>query len=490
MSQITSPATYSISRPQDVIDIVNKNSAINTSIGVIFIALGGILIDAYQAAMVGFGNKYIAAQFGISPGLAATVNASVLIAALIGGLLANRVINRFGQKRAFIIGMGLCTIGAAAVAIAPSIWWVLVCRVIMGFGLGIDFPLATNAVAELRGSTSKKTGTSVNLWQMAWYVSTTVVYLVLLPLLLSGIAEEQLWRYGIFIGAIFAVIFMILRYFFIGESAMWAARVGRYQEACDILGKRYGVQARVAASMILRYFFIGESAMWAARVGRYQEACDILGKRYGVQARVAASGTTEAKFSEKAENKYSGGYGILFNDRYRKRTILGCVVATMQAWQYNAGTTEAKFSEKAENKYSGGYGILFNDRYRKRTILGCVVATMQAWQYNAVGVYLPLTLAGIISGGLTGALTGSAVVNALCGVTGGMIGSFILQRLGTRRQSMYGFAVVTLALLSLGALARDDRLVYSPTTGYSPTVDVWICCCDLSIAVVRRTGND
>ncbi len=63
--------------------------------------------------------------------------------------------------------MGLCTIGAAAVAIAPSIWWVLVCRVIMGFGLGIDFPLATNAVAELRGSTSKKTGTSVNLWQMA-----------------------------------------------------------------------------------------------------------------------------------------------------------------------------------------------------------------------------------------------------------------------------------------------------------------------------------
>lgn len=52
MSQITSPATYSISRPQDVIDIVNKNSAINTSIGVIFIALGGILIDAYQAAVL------------------------------------------------------------------------------------------------------------------------------------------------------------------------------------------------------------------------------------------------------------------------------------------------------------------------------------------------------------------------------------------------------------------------------------------------------
>jgi len=366
MVQATSPTLYSISRPQDVIDIVNKNSAIKANAGIIFIALGGILIDAYQAAMVGFGNKYIAAQFGISPGLAATVNASVLLAALIGGLLANRVINRFGQRRAFLIGMALCTLGAAAVAIAPNIWWVLVCRVVMGFGLGIDFPLATNAVAELRGSQSKKTGTSVNLWQMAWYVSTTVVYLVLLPLLLSGIAEDQLWRYGIFIGAVFAVIIMILRYFFIGESAMWAARVGRYDEACDILRKRYGVHA---------------------------------------------------------------------------------VVALDKNSQQESVT---------EKKIHTGYGILFNARYRKRTLLGCVVATMQAWQYNAVGVYLPLTLAGILSGGLVGALSGSAVVNALCGVTGGLIGSLIVQRLGTRMQSMYGFGVITLALLALGALATTN----------------------------------
>lgn len=367
MAQITSPTPYTISRPQDVIDIVNENSAVRASTGIVFIALGGILIDAYQAAMVGFGNKYIAMQFGISPGLAATVNASVLIAALIGGLLANRVINRFGQRNAFLIGMALCTIGAAAVAVAPNIWWVLVCRIVMGFGLGIDFPLATNAVAELRGSKSKKTGTSVNLWQMAWYVSTTVVYLVLFPLLLSGIAEDQLWRYGIFIGALFAVVIMVLRYVFIGESAMWAARAGRYDQACDILRSRYNVHASVAA----------------------QPASD---RRTNEQPKVVQA----------------------------------------------------------------GYGVLFNARYRRRTLLGCIVATMQAWQYNAVGVYLPLTLAGILSGGLSGALTGSAIVNAACGITGGLIGSLLLQRFGTRRQSMYGFAVVALALLALGALATTN----------------------------------
>lgn len=109
MTHSSARTTYRISRPQDVIDIVNANSALRSNIGIVLIALGGILIDAYQAAMVGFGNKYIAAEFGISPGLAATVNASVLIAALIGGLLANRVINTFGQRKAFLIGMGMCT---------------------------------------------------------------------------------------------------------------------------------------------------------------------------------------------------------------------------------------------------------------------------------------------------------------------------------------------------------------------------------------------
>ncbi|KAA5606665.1 MFS transporter [Roseospira marina] len=361
----TASHAHVIRRPQDVVDLVNTHPAIRSGLGITLIALGGILIDAYQAAMIGFGNRYIAQEFGISPGLAATVNASVLIAALFGGLMANRVVERFGQRTAFVIGMGMCTVGAAAVAFAPNVLALLLCRIIMGIGLGIDFPLATSAVAELRGSSSKKTGTSVNLWQMGWYLSTTVVYLILVPLAASSVAEPDLWRYGIFIGAGFAVVVMILRWVYLGESAMWAARKNRFDQSCRILKTRYGVDAQTASDAV-------------------------------------------------------------------------------------AGT------EGATDQVKGAYRILLSGRYRRRTILGCVVATMQAWQYNAVGVYLPLTLAGILTGGLTSALWGSAAVNLLCGVTGGAIGSLIVQRVGARRQSMIGFGFVVAALLILGLVGRDN----------------------------------
>jgi MFS family permease len=288
----------------------------------------------------------------------------VLVAALIGGLLANRVINAFGQRKAFLIGMGCCTLGAFAVALAPSIWWVLVCRIVMGIGLGIDFPLATGAVAELRGASSKKSGMSVNLWQMGWYLSTTVVFLVLLPLNSTSVAEADLWRYGIFVGSIFAVLVMVLRYVYIGESAMWAARTDRYGEACRILAERYGIDAEVAA--------------------------------------------------------------------------------------------DVQSDRETPVKFHGSYRVLFQGPYGRRTVLGCVVATMQAWQYNAVGVYLPLTLAGILAGGLTNALWGSAAVNALCGITGGAIGSIIVRKVGSRRQSMIGFGLVVVALLTLGYLGKGN----------------------------------
>lgn len=356
-------ATNVIHSPQDVVDLINDQSK-NASLFVTLVALGGIMLDAYQAAMVGFGNAYIAAEFGISQGMAAVVNASNIVAALIGGLIADKVVNKFGQRTTFLLGLGLCTLGAFLISVAPSIWVVLICRIMMGLGLGIDFPLATTAVSELQGTKNKKTSTSVNLWQMGWYIATSIVFLVLIPIHFSGLADPLLWRYGIFIGGCFGVIVMILRFVLIGESAMWASRKGKFQLAADILQRRYGINATVADDAVV----------------------------------------SDATQDNKQE------------------------ISTMKA-----------------------YKIVLSPKYRKRTILGVVVATMQAWEYNAVGIYLPLTIGGILGNEMASSLTGSAIVNAIFGITGGCLGSLAVVKFGSRRLSMIGFFCVTVLLITLGS---------------------------------------
>ncbi len=86
------------------------------------------------------------------------------------------------------------------------------------------------------------------------------------------------------------------------------------------------------------------------------------------------------------------------------------------------GYNRSEILEKAENKYSGGYGILFNDRYPNAPFLAV------SWQPCRRGNITPRCLSSSYVGGNNKwraywRVTGSAVVNALCGVTGGMIGS-------------------------------------------------------------------
>lgn len=357
-----SSATNVIKKPQDVIDLINDKSK-GASLLVTLVALGGIMIDAFQAAMIGFGNAYIAAQFEISQGTAAIVNASNIVAALFGGLIADKVVNLLGQRKAFLLGLGLCSFGALLITFAPSIWIVLICRVMMGLGLGIDFPLATTAVSELQGAKNKKTSTSVNLWQMGWYLATSLVFLILLPLHISGLEDPKLWRYGIFIGGCLGVLVMILRFFILGESAMWASRKGHFELAAEILKRRYGIEAIVDPNASIEVISSKGNAISSAKA----------------------------------------------------------------------------------------YKMVLSKKYRKRTILGVVVATMQAWQYNAVGIYLPLTIGGIVGNEMTSTLTGSAIVNAIFGITGGAIGSLLVVKLGSRLLSMIGFFAVGALLLLLGS---------------------------------------
>jgi hypothetical protein len=65
--------------------------------------------------------------------------------------------------------------------------------------------------------------------------------LVVLPLYLVG-TGPNLWRWALALGAVPALIVLVLRYIHMRESPMWAARQGDLQEAARILEKSYGVR--------------------------------------------------------------------------------------------------------------------------------------------------------------------------------------------------------------------------------------------------------
>lgn len=99
-------------------------------------------------------------------------------------------------------------------------------------------------------------------------------------------------------------------------------------------------------------------------------------------------------------------------------------------------------------------GLIFRGIYLPRTILAATVQIGQALQYFAVGWYLPIISLSLFGAGFVEATLGTIVFN-LFGIVGGFASPAIGKKLGLRRASAWGFAVVFLMLLILGVWFDD-----------------------------------
>ena len=93
--------------------------------------------------------------------------------------------------------------------------------------------------------------------------------------------------------------------------------------------------------------------------------------------------------------------------------------------------------------------LIFRGVYLPRTLLAATVQIGQSIQYFAVGWYLPLISASLFGKDFREATLGALIFNVF-GIVGGFLSPVIGRRLGLRRASAFGFALVFLMLLVLG----------------------------------------
>ncbi|MBK1783659.1 MFS transporter [Prauserella cavernicola] len=284
-----------IRSPQDVNDLINSGRAKGGKSGAItFIALGGIFIDAYDFSSIAFGLKDITESFQLTAFQEGAVAASIMIGALLGALVGGYLVDRLGRYKLFMADMLFFVVAAIACAVAPNFETLTGARLLMGIGIGIDFPVALAFIAEFNALRGK--GSKVSLWQPMWYLATGSAFLVLLPLyfLIPDDGHEHLWRWAVGFGAVPALVVMLVRHKYMDESPSWAASQGDLHRAAGILHRSYGIEVRVE-----------------------QPPEQTVKERRG-------AGDIIAEFAR------------LFSPRYRARTILAATVSFCQSIQYYA----------------------------------------------------------------------------------------------------------------------------------------------------------
>lgn len=209
-------------RRESVADTLNSARFSAFHLKAIFASSMGFFTSAYDLFVIGSALVLIRAEWGLSAHEVGLIASISLIATFLGAYVFGVLADRLGRKTVYGLEAVLMTVGALLSAFAPNVAVLLVARVILGFGIGGDYPMSAVLMSEYANVRTRGRLTSlVFSAQAAGLVAGPTVALTLMA---AGIPHDLAWRLMLGLGAIPALAVIVIRRS-LPESPRWLARV-------------------------------------------------------------------------------------------------------------------------------------------------------------------------------------------------------------------------------------------------------------------------
>lgn len=174
-----------------------------------FTAGMGFFTDAYDLFIIGSALVFIKPEWHLGDTQIAFLGSISLVAAFLGAMVFGRLADVVGRKRVYGLEAVLMVIGGLACAFAPSFVWLLVFRVILGVGIGGDYPMSAVLMSEY--ANAKKRGALTSLVFGMQGLGLAFGPVVALTLEASGLPVDSIWRIMLGIGALPPLAVLYLR---------------------------------------------------------------------------------------------------------------------------------------------------------------------------------------------------------------------------------------------------------------------------------------
>lgn len=194
--------------------------------------------DSVDLGIMTFVLGSIKQEFGLSAAQAGMVASASFVGMFIGAAVAGMLADRFGRKPVFQVSMVFWGVGSLLCGFSHNIEMLMACRVLLGFGMGMEFPIGQSMVSEI--VPAKQRGRYIGLLEGFWPIGFIV----------AGIAAYFLlpvvgWR-GIFIALAVPAVFVFIVRRCVPESPRWLEEAGRFVDADVVVA---GIEARVRSAL-------------------------------------------------------------------------------------------------------------------------------------------------------------------------------------------------------------------------------------------------
>ncbi|MCZ4694633.1 MFS transporter [Ancylomarina euxinus] len=212
------------------------------------VALGGFLMG-FDASVISGVVKFIEPQFDLTKIQLGWAVSCLTLTATLAMFLAGPLSDKLGRRTVLKYAAALYFISAIGSAIAPSFWFLVLARMVGGFGVGASLIIAPIYIAEI--APSKMRGTMVSLNQLNIVLGISVAFFTNYMILQLGKSNtgwaEMLqfnnynWRWMLGLEALPAIIYFIFL-FFVPRSPRWLAMNGLDNEALQVMAKSLGAE--------------------------------------------------------------------------------------------------------------------------------------------------------------------------------------------------------------------------------------------------------
>jgi len=232
---------------------------------VMFISGMGFFTDAYDLFIIGVVISILKDEWHPSPWAVGLVTSTALLAAAFGAIIFGRAADMLGRKRIYGYEVLVLAAGAIASAFSPDIWWLIGFRIILGIGIGGDYPVSATLMSEFSGKKSR--GMMVSLVFAMQAAGLIVGPLLAAAFLASGLSKDLVWRLLLAFGAVPALaVFQMRRH--MAESPRYLLATGQHDDAHaasgHVLGQGQGA-ARDSKAAKKTSFFEGFVALTRRR---------------------------------------------------------------------------------------------------------------------------------------------------------------------------------------------------------------------------------
>ena len=210
------------------------------------VALGGFLMG-FDASVISGVVGFIELEFTLTKIQLGWSVASLTLTATLAMLIAGPLSDRIGRRPVLKIAAVLFAVSAVASAVAPNFMFLVIARMIGGFGVGAALIIAPVYIAEI--APAELRGRMVSFNQLNIVIGISLAFFsnyLILSLGQSDLAVAETlrfgewgWRWMLGVETLPAIVYLFAL-MFVPESPRWLAMQGREDEALQILEKVSG----------------------------------------------------------------------------------------------------------------------------------------------------------------------------------------------------------------------------------------------------------